>query len=57
MLQAQVTGAAFVLSQAMETTVYIDGFNLYYRLLNSRPALKWLDLEQIPLDFTHSLRA
>ncbi len=28
---------------AMETTVYIDGFNLYYRLLKSRPAIKWVN--------------
>jgi hypothetical protein len=27
----------------MDTTVYIDGFNLYYRLLKSRPALKWVN--------------
>jgi hypothetical protein len=27
------------------TYVYIDGFNLYHRLLASNPALKWLDLE------------
>jgi hypothetical protein len=27
----------------MDTTVYIDGFNLYYRLLKERPACKWLN--------------
>jgi len=27
----------------MDTTVYIDGFNLYYRLLKTRPASKWLN--------------
>jgi hypothetical protein len=27
----------------MDTTVYIDGFNLYYRLLKSRPAVKWVN--------------
>ncbi len=27
----------------MRTFVYIDGFNLYYRLLEKRPHLKWLD--------------
>ena len=27
----------------MRTIVYIDGFNLYYRMLKSRPGLKWLN--------------
>lgn len=27
----------------MNTTVYIDGFNLYYRLLKQRPAIKWVN--------------
>ena len=27
----------------MDTTVYIDGFNLYYRLLKERPAIKWVN--------------
>ena len=27
----------------MKTFVYIDGFNLYYRLLKDRPAQKWLN--------------
>jgi hypothetical protein len=27
----------------MTTTVYIDGFNLYYRLLKARPAIKWVN--------------
>ena len=27
----------------MRTYVYIDGFNLYYRMLKARPALKWLN--------------
>jgi hypothetical protein len=27
----------------MDTTVYIDGFNLYYRLLKNRPAIKWVN--------------
>jgi hypothetical protein len=27
----------------MRTTVYIDGFNLYYRLLKDRPAIKWVN--------------
>ena len=27
----------------MRTIVYIDGFNLYYRMLRERPAMKWLN--------------
>lgn len=27
----------------MRTIVYIDGFNLYYRMLKDRPSLKWLN--------------
>lgn len=27
----------------MRTVVYIDGFNLYYRMLKERPAVKWLN--------------
>jgi uncharacterized LabA/DUF88 family protein len=27
----------------MRTTVYIDGFNLYYRMLKARPSMKWLN--------------
>jgi len=27
----------------MRTIVYVDGFNLYYRMLKDRPALKWLN--------------
>lgn len=27
----------------MRTIVYVDGFNLYYRLLKERPALRWVD--------------
>ena len=29
--------------RSMRTTVYIDGFNLYYRLLRERPAIKWVN--------------
>ena len=29
----------------MRTIVYIDGFNLYFRLLQKRPALKWLNIK------------
>jgi hypothetical protein len=31
----------------MRTIVYIDGFNLYYRLLAKRPAIKWLNPENL----------
>ena len=31
----------------MRTIVYIDGFNLYYRLLDKRPAIKWLNPERL----------
>lgn len=27
----------------MRTTIYIDGFNLYYRLLQKKPAIKWVN--------------
>lgn len=27
----------------MRTTVYIDGFNLYYRMLKERPGMKWVN--------------
>ncbi len=27
----------------MRTFVYVDGFNLYYRMLKARPAMKWLN--------------
>ena len=27
----------------MRTSVYIDGFNLYYRMLKNRPSVKWLN--------------
>lgn len=33
----------------MRTCVYIDGFNLYYRLLKDNPALKWLDLKALSI--------
>lgn len=36
--------AAFAYGRrAMRTVAYIDGFNLYYRMLKARPALKWLN--------------
>lgn len=31
----------------MRTNVYVDGFNLYYRLLKDNPRLKWLDLKAL----------
>jgi uncharacterized LabA/DUF88 family protein len=31
----------------MRTIVYVDGFNLYFRLLVNRPALKWLDVKKL----------
>lgn len=31
----------------MRTFVYVDGFNLYYRLLEKRPHLKWVDPKQL----------
>lgn len=31
----------------MDTIVYIDGFNLYYRALKDNPQYKWLDLEAL----------
>ncbi len=31
----------------MRTVIYIDGFNLYFRLLENRPALKWLNIKAL----------
>ncbi|MGD0095408.1 MAG: NYN domain-containing protein [Terracidiphilus sp.] len=31
----------------MRTNVYIDGFNLYYRMLRESPQFKWLDLRAL----------
>lgn len=31
----------------MRTIVYVDGFNLYYRMLASEPALKWLNIRKL----------
>lgn len=31
----------------MRTTIYVDGFNLYYRLLKSEPKFKWLNLKAL----------
>jgi len=29
----------------MRTIIYVDGFNLYFRLLEKRPSLKWLNVK------------
>jgi hypothetical protein len=29
----------------MRTMIYVDGFNFYFRLLEKRPALKWLNIK------------
>jgi uncharacterized LabA/DUF88 family protein len=31
----------------MRTIVYVDGFNLYFRLLEKRPPLKWLNVKTL----------
>jgi hypothetical protein len=31
----------------MRTILYVDGFNLYFRLLVNRPALKWLNIKKL----------
>ncbi|MEO8658257.1 MAG: NYN domain-containing protein [Bryobacteraceae bacterium] len=31
----------------MRTIIYVDGFNLYFRMLASRPALKWLNFKKL----------
>ena len=31
----------------MRTTVYVDGFNLYFRLLAQRSSLKWLNVKAL----------
>lgn len=31
----------------MRTTIYVDGFNLYYRMLKSHPSLKWLNIKAL----------
>src|SRR5262249_17852961 len=40
--------AAFALcAGSMRTIVYVDGFNLYYRMLEKRPDLKWLNIKLV----------
>lgn len=44
----------------MRTTIYIDGFNLYYRMLKERPEFKWLNplaLAKAVLHPTHNITA
>jgi|SRR5436309_2491815 hypothetical protein len=31
----------------MRTTIYVDTFNIYFRMLEKRPALKWLNLKSL----------
>lgn len=31
----------------MRTIIYVDGFNLYFRMLEKRPALKWLNVKAL----------
>jgi hypothetical protein len=31
----------------MRTIIYVDGFNLYFRLLVNRPAAKWLNIKTL----------
>jgi hypothetical protein len=31
----------------MRTIVYVDGFNLYFRLLVNRQAAKWLNIKKL----------
>jgi uncharacterized LabA/DUF88 family protein len=31
----------------MRTIIYVDGFNLYFRLLHTRPHLKWLNIKAL----------
>jgi hypothetical protein len=38
----------------MRTNVYIDGFNLYYRILKENPRYKWLDLRALSKELLHA---
>lgn len=40
-------GGFFNEKNYMDTIVYVDGFNLYYRVLKKNPQYKWLDLEAL----------
>lgn len=34
----------------MRTFVYVDGFNLYYRMLKNQPSYKWLNVHQLGIE-------
>jgi hypothetical protein len=31
----------------MRTIIYVDSFNIYFRMLEKRPPMKWLDLKAL----------
>jgi len=37
----------FLADLPMRTIIYVDGFNLYFRLLVNRPAAKWLNIKTL----------
>jgi hypothetical protein len=37
----------FLVDFPMRTIIYVDGFNLYFRLLVNRPAAKWLNIKAL----------
>lgn len=37
----------------MRTIVYVDGFNLYYRMLKNRPSLKWVNQLRLAQNVLH----
>ena len=45
-VRGRVIGPSFLFGVQMRTSVYIDGFNLYYRALKGTP-YKWLDLRAL----------
>ncbi len=38
----------------MRTIIYVDGFNLYFRLLEKRPSLKWLNVKTLAANLLNS---
>src|SRR5438270_621932 len=38
------SGLCFICRDPMRTIIYVDGFNLYYRMLEKHPHLKWLNI-------------
>lgn len=32
----------------MRTSIYVDGFNLYFRMLEKNPSVKWLNIVELP---------